>query len=164
MNIALIGMPAAGKSFIGKQVAERLGYAFVDPDNLIEAETKKPLQQVLEELGDEAFLVKEWQVLKSATRGRNNQLISPGGSIIYTDAAMDYLADIGFIVYLFAPVQVLIERMNQQPRGIVGANTKTLAELFAERDSLYRTWANATVNANQDPEAVVEEIMGVLPQ
>lgn len=163
MNIALIGMPASGKTFIGKPLAQRLGYAFLDPDKIMEAEFGKPLQGVLEELGDVAFLKKEWDTTRVATLGKEQCVISTGGSIVLTPDAMEYLATIALIIYLQVPLKALTERIGDIPRGTVGAATKTLAELFAERDPLYRKWANVTIVANREGQDVLEDILASIP-
>ena len=159
MNIALIGMPGAGKTFVGKRLATHLGYTFIDPDKILETEYEKPLQDMLNELGETEFLAREWKTTTVATRGRNRCVISTGGSIVYSEEAMDYLADISFIIYLSVAVETLHARIGDAPRGVVGAGTKSLEELFRERDPLYRKWANAVVNADREPDAVLTDIL-----
>lgn len=156
-------MPGAGKSHVGKLLAEHLGSTFIDPDKLIEAEYLKPLPEVVAELGEEAFLLKEGEITRLATRGRPHCVIATGGSIIYNTDAMEYLADIGFIVYLKVPLTTLEERIQKEPRAIVNLGEKTLAELYAERDPLYSEWANVTVYADHPDTDVLEDILTVLP-
>ena len=163
MNISLIGMPGAGKSTIGKRLAEHLGAVFVDPDKLIETEYGKPLSDILADIGEEAFLEMEGEVTRRATRGRPNCVIATGGSIVYNESAMDYLSDIGFIVYLKVPLGTLTERIEKEPRAIIGSGEKTLEELYAERDPLYTKWANAIVYANIEEGYVLEDVLAVLP-
>ena len=163
MNIALIGMPASGKTFVGKPLAARLGYTFIDPDKVMESELGKPLQGVLEELGDEAFLKKEWDTTRIATRGRDRCVISTGGSIVLTEEAMDYLADIAFIVYIKVPLDILEDRMGSTPRGTVGADSKSLSQIYAERTPLYEQWANVVIESEDNQENVLEKVLAVLP-
>jgi shikimate kinase len=82
MNITLIGMSGSGKSYIGKELADSLGFAFVDPDTLMEQKYGKPLQQILEMLGDENFLREEVVVTIDAIENANDTVLATGGSII----------------------------------------------------------------------------------
>jgi shikimate kinase len=164
MNITLIGMPASGKTQVGKKLAEEIGYVFIDPDKMIEAEYGKPLQDILEELGDETFLVKEEEVTRTATRGRNKCIIATGGSVVHTESLMEYLADISFIIYLDASLPILAKRIGDQKRGIVWAGTNAIDELFARRTPLYKKWANISVPADGDSEEVSKRIVEVLPE
>ena len=71
MNITLIGMPGSGKSSVGRVLARRLGYSFLDVDPLIvEAYGKASLQEVLESLGNEGFLDAEAEVISAYPRMR----------------------------------------------------------------------------------------------
>ena len=83
MNVTLIGMAGAGKSYIGKRLAKRLGMGFIDIDDCLKQTHGKGIQEILNEVGEEAYLEKELQALINSTNGKNNLVISPGGSIIY---------------------------------------------------------------------------------
>ena len=76
-NIVLIGMPGTGKSVVGRALADRLGYTFVDVDDLIVADAGKTLPQILRTEGLEAFLKIEARV--GASLKRENTVIATGG-------------------------------------------------------------------------------------
>jgi shikimate kinase len=164
MNITLIGMPASGKTFIGRRVAGHFGLELVDPDKLIEQEYDLPLQQVLEQLGDAAFITKEAAVTLSRAQGAEQKLFSTGGSIVYSEHVMEYLKGHSHIVYLKVPIETLTARIDGTPRGIVGADKKTLEEIFAERSALYEKWAMSTVDADRPPEEVAAAIVTAITQ
>lgn len=159
MKITLIGMPGSGKSFIGKRLANTLGYEFIDIDKILEEEYKQPLSEILERLGEQAFLEKEEDAVFRSASKSNKVVISPGGSIIYSEKAMQYLKTNSIILYLEVPLAVLQERIGLASRGIVGLKTKTLADLGAERTPLYKRYAQATFDANQTREKVVNNIV-----
>ena len=159
MNITLIGMPGSGKSFVGKQLAERLQFDFVETDALIEKQYNLPLQDVLTKMGDKAFLAKEEEVVITVTTNRNNIVLSPGGSIIYSERAMKHLGDISRIMYLDVPLTVIEKRIGGIPRGIVGSDARSLEVLYRERMPLYARWADHTLDGEQDAEVLVEEII-----
>ena len=97
-NITLIGMPASGKSTLGRRLAEKLGYEFVDVDRIIEAEEKRRLKEIIAEEGDDGFLEIENRVNAGLCLERS--VIAPGGSVIYGKEAMEHLKENGVIVYL----------------------------------------------------------------
>jgi len=162
MNITLIGMPGAGKSYIGEKLANKLGYALVELDKILEKEYGLPLQQAVEKMGEKHFLKTQEEDAINHTLGRDNLVISPGGSIVYTDRAMQHLKNISTIVYLKTPLQTIEKRIAIASRGIIGLKNKTLDELYAERTTLYERWASNTIEANREAEMVVEDILKTL--
>ncbi|OGG52527.1 hypothetical protein A3C20_02790 [Candidatus Kaiserbacteria bacterium RIFCSPHIGHO2_02_FULL_55_25] len=158
MNITLIGMPGAGKSHIGKELAKHLNFTLIEFDSILEKEFGKTLQIVLEELGEESFLRKQEEDTISQTQGRDNLIISTGGSIIYTEHAMRYLADISTIIYLRADYETVEKRISAIPRGIIGLKNKSLKQLYDERTPLYEKWASFTIDANRQPLSIVNDI------
>ncbi len=89
-------------------------------------------------------------------------VVSPGGSVIYRQQAMDHLKNMSKIFYLNVPLEVLEERIADVPRGIVNAKNKTFADLYVERTPLYAKFADHTLNGNADPDSVVNEILLVV--
>ncbi len=162
MNITLIGMPGAGKSFVGKRLAEKLNFEFVELDKVIEEKYKAPLQQIVEELGEKNFLDVESSVVIDATKNTDRIVISPGGSVVYRDVSMQHLKNISTIIYLDVPLSVLENRIGDVPRGIVGNGARTFSELYRERTSLYRTWSDHVVNGDAEVDALVEDILSVI--
>ena len=146
MNVTLIGMAAAGKTHIGKQLARRLSLDFVDIDDRLEERYKKPIQALLEEVGEEKYLDLETRMLVDSTLGRDNLLISPGGSIIYRDSAMRHVRDTSKVVYLKVPFEVIEARKKgAAPRAVIGLGKQTLRELYDQRHPLYEKNADFTV-------------------
>jgi len=159
MNVTLIGMPGSGKTFVGKILAETLGFEFFDSDIAIEQEYGRTLPEILQNLGPRRFLQKEKKAVIANTRGKDKLVISPGGSIVYSEKAMEHLKTISAIVYLKTALPVIKERIGSVPRGIVGGGKKTIARLFGERSPLYEKWAETTVDANQNAVKVVHDIL-----
>ena len=88
-SISLVGMAGAGKSSIGKKLADHLGFSLIDSDLLIETEYHESLQQVLDRFGKEEFLKIEEKALMSIEF--KNTVLATGGSAIFSELAMDYL-------------------------------------------------------------------------
>ncbi|MEZ5529872.1 MAG: shikimate kinase [Porticoccaceae bacterium] len=157
-NIVLIGMPGTGKSTVGLLLAKTLGKDFVDSDILIQVREGKTLQQIMDENDYLHLRQIEEQVLTDIL-GRN-LVIATGGSAVYSEVAMEHLANNGTIVYLDTPLTVLRQRIRDyDTRGIARRPDQSFEELFAERTALYRRYADITVPGDLDtPDQVVAAI------
>ncbi len=144
-NITLIGMPASGKSTLGRRLAEKLGYEFVDVDRIIEAEEKRLLKEIIAEEGDDGFLEIENRVNAGLCLERS--VIAPGGSVIYGKEAMEHLKEIGVIVYLKLSFEEMEKRIgNPVERGVVLKQGMTLKKLYEERTPYYDRYADVVLD------------------
>ena len=107
-NIILIGMPGSGKTTIGTELAEVIGYGYIDSDSVIVAREGKRLNEIIAEVGREAFLDIEAKVNSELCADRC--VIATGGSVIYRDYAMQKLKELGKIVYLQPSYEVIESR------------------------------------------------------
>ena len=164
MNICLIGMAGAGKSYIGRKLASNLDLEFLDNDEALKLSHGKGIQEILDDVGEEKYLETEAQTLIQGTRGKDNLVISPGGSVIYRNDAMDHLKDISTIIYLRVPFETIELRLKDlPPRAIIGLGRKSLRELFDERHPLYITHADKTIDLSEsNADHVVETILSYL--
>jgi shikimate kinase len=136
-NITLIGMAGAGKSFIGQELAKRLGYDFLDIDRIIEQKAEMKLQKIIDSLGESKFLEFEEQSIL-ALDNLKKCVVSPGGSAVYSAKAIAFLKEISIIILLTAPFRAIQERLgDMRNRGIIGLRDKDLKTLFDERTLLY---------------------------
>jgi len=160
MNITLIGMSGVGKSRIGRLLSRKLNYDYLDIDRLIEQRNNKKLQELIDCLGDEKFLKLEENAILSIGI-TNNSVISPGGSGIYSQRAMNFLKGISTIVFLNASLQEIKTRAgNFSKRGIVGLKEKGLEKLFEERLPFYKRYADITVDIEDfDAELIASMII-----
>ena len=84
-------------------------------------------------------------------------MVSPGGSVVYSPESMDLLKSISTVVYLAADAKTIQARIDTSSRGIVGIKEKSFEELFAERESLYKQYADITIQTQgKTPREVVE--------
>jgi shikimate kinase len=146
-NLTLIGMPGAGKSTVGIILAKNLGLGFIDTDVLIQTRQQKSLQQILDAQGHlELRAIEEAEILQLQVA---NHVIATGGSAAYSDKAMAHLQRISTIIFLHVDFCVLQRRIrNFTTRGIAKAAHQSFQDLFDERQRLYRTYAELTVDAN----------------
>lgn len=162
-HIVLIGMPSSGKSSIGKILAEKLQFNFLDGDDLLVQRFGKKLSEIIDEVGEEEFIKREGQEFLQLQL-EEPTVLAPGGSLVYSHSAMEYLATIADIIYLDTPLQEIEMRIpDSVARGIIGAKDKTLARLYDERVVLYKKYAMKTVdNSKVRPSVVAERILVIL--
>lgn len=109
-NLYLIGMMGAGKTTIGRKLANRLGYRFLDTDALIEAAAGKPITEIFASQGEAAFRKLETQVL-SQVAAHTSLVIATGGGIVTRQMNWSYLHH-GVVIWLDVPVPVLVSRLS----------------------------------------------------
>ena len=147
MTVTLIGMPGAGKSMMGIELAKALGYSWVDADAVIEQRTGRKLQSIINEDGLASFRRLEEEVLMSLALDRT--VISTGGSAIYYDKAMENFKAHGKVVYLYVGKEEIVRRLGDySERGIVLSPGTTIGDLFDERTPLYEKYADITVHCD----------------
>lgn len=162
MNITLIGMPGSGKSTVGKLLARRLGWAFVDVDPLIEAHEGQPLQVILDRLGTDAFLDLEADVCASLQC--HDTVLAPGGSAVLREKGAEHLKSLGPVVYLDVPCEILLSHLgNLATRGVTLAPGQTIAGLLEYRRPFYEKYADVTVEGGcPNVEDTVDRVMAAL--
>lgn len=144
-NIILIGMPGCGKTTVGTELSEVLGYGYIDSDSVIVAREGKRLNEIIAEVGREAFLDIEAKVNSELCASRC--VIATGGSVIYRDYAMQKLKELGTVVYLKHTYQVIAGRLGDlKKRGVALKEGFTLKDLYNERAPLYEKYADIIVN------------------
>ncbi|NKC15758.1 MAG: shikimate kinase AroK [Gammaproteobacteria bacterium] len=150
-NIFLVGSMGAGKSTIGKQLAKSLRKDFVDSDNEIERRTGVDISYIFDLEGEEGFRRREQQVINELTQGRDTVLATGGGAILSAENRACLVAR-GFIVYLYAPLDLLVERTSRdRNRPLLNGDDprQRLSELLEERDPLYRQVADLVMETDQ---------------
>lgn len=158
-NIIFIGMPASGKSTIGVVIAKRLGYDFIDTDLLIQKQENRLLKEIIADVGNDGFLAIENQVNRDLEA--EHAVISPGGSVIYCEEAMEHFKEIGTIVYLKVSFETINRRIsNAKNRGVVLKEGQTLKDLYEERTKLFEKYADYTISEDGlDLEETIDKVL-----
>jgi len=145
-NIILIGMPGSGKSTVGVILAKQLKMQFLDTDILIQNQTNKTLQEIVNTDGHMALRQTEEKVLLGIQC--HNHIIATGGSAAYSTSAMNHLRSGGTVVFLHTELSALQTRIdNYETRGLAKRPDQSLLDLFDERKVLYEKFADITVES-----------------
>ncbi len=144
-NIILIGMPAVGKTTIGKRIAAAADLTFLDTDRIIETETGKKIPDLIREHGTDGFLAIENRIC--AELDTENCIIATGGSVVYGEDAMRHLSENGTVVYLKLAFPLLQKRLRTpRERGVVLRRGQSLYDLYRERVPLYEKYADIVID------------------
>ncbi len=172
MNIILIGFKKTGKTTIGKALAKAMGMQFLDTDHCIEndfyqtTEMKFSARKIYDWLGGEAFRGLEKQAIKKLLPIENAVISTGGGSLVDPENVAS-LKQIGQLIYLNTPSQVLLERFRHggQLPSFIDENDieNSFEKLYQERLTLYQ--ANADIildtghmNVNQVVKAIIAKL------
>lgn len=165
INVFLIGMMGAGKTTVGRLLAQQFGYGFLDTDSVIEQVAGKTITSIFTDEGEEAFRQLESQVL-SEVSARTHLVVATGGGIVQRRFNWSYL-HYGLIVWLDAPVEVLIERLQDDDTRPLLQGTEpaqALQRLLEERRSLYaEADLHVSINGSDTPEQLTSRIIGEIP-
>ena len=160
-RIVLTGFMGSGKSTVGPLIAERLGWRFIDVDNVIEAEAGMTIAQIFAARGESAFRDLEYATIARLASGENLVLALGGGAIERDDTRSLLLNTCGtLLVHLEVELQTTLARCGgtEGTRPVL-ADQANLAARYKRRLPLYRT-AHASIRAdNKTPNEVAEAVM-----
>lgn len=146
-NVVLVGMPGCGKSTVGVLAAKALMMDFVDTDLLLQRQSGKPLQRMVDELGTEGFTRVEEECVSGLRL--THTVIATGGSVAMEDAAMENLRQNGLVVFLRLSLDTVTRRLkNIKTRGIAMEKGQTLRDLYELRQPAYLKWADVVLDAD----------------
>ena len=148
-NIYLVGPMGAGKTTVGRHLAELLGRDFLDSDHEIERKTGATIPWIFEKEGEAGFRLRETNVLNELT-ARSALVLATGGGA--QSANREFLKQRGIVVYLYTPVELQLQRTyrdKNRPLLQVENPEQKLRELLTARDPLYREVAHHIIETNQ---------------
>ena len=151
-NLFLVGLPGAGKSTLGRQLARRLGKTFIDADAELERKLGVTIATIFEIEGETSFRDREEAALVELA-AMTNIVLATGGGVIMRPANRERLKANGMVVYLHAPPTTLYERTRRsRHRPLLNAADPIarLNELYAARDAYYREVAVLVVESSRD--------------
>ncbi|MBI4577097.1 MAG: shikimate kinase [Planctomycetes bacterium] len=169
MTLSLVGYRAVGKSTVGRILAARLGWAFLDTDEEVERLSGLPIARLWGERGEAAFRDLEAGAVLEAAR-RAGTVIAAGGGAVLREASARALRAAGPVVWLRLGAEGIARRLRADPRTptlrppLAGVDTAAEVEaLLYEREAAYRAAADLEVWAAGTPEEVATAVLAALP-
>ena len=153
-NVVLTGMPASGKSTVGRIIAKLLGKQFVDTDEEIE-KLGKPIPEIIKHDGENTFRQIETDVVKKVSKN-TGLVISTGGGAILKEENVFALKQNGRLYFIDRPLELLIPT-DDRP---LSSNKTDMEKLYNKRYSIYDGTCDQKVDANCTPEEVAKKIIG----
>jgi shikimate kinase len=164
-NISLIGFMGSGKSTIGKILAEKKSFLFVDIDRLIELEEEKSIKDIFKIYGEDYFRDLESKVINKVY-SNNHCIFACGGGVVNREQNMKIIRGNSLVIYLrVSPDNVFIRLKDVQDRPLINVKDRkdTIIKLIGKRDKLYERYAHIIVNNDDnDPGRSSEEILDLI--
>lgn len=165
LNVYLVGMMGAGKSAVGRPLAEALGYRFLDADSALEQAAGRTIAALFEEAGEEGFRDLETAVLDRIA-GFHSLVVATGGGVVTRPVNWGHLQQ-GLVVWLDAPEALLLERLRSDPtpRPLLHHPDPAgrLAALLEARRPLYSQADLRIEQTGEPPAAVARRVLEALP-
>ncbi|HYP82367.1 shikimate kinase [Variovorax sp.] len=151
MPVALVGLPGSGKTAVGRRLAQRLQWPFVDTDQCIEDRIGCTIREFFEREGEARFRAIEAQVIAEQAQSTRGVLSTGGGAVLRAENRQQ-LREKFHVVYLCSSPEDLYRRLRhdvKRPLLQVEDPLGRLRELFAARDPLYREVAHESVETGR---------------
>ncbi|MEM0910089.1 MAG: shikimate kinase AroK [Pseudomonadota bacterium] len=161
-NVFLVGPMGAGKSTIGRHLADELHLEFFDSDQEIERRTGADISWIFDLEGEDGFRKREENIIEELTEKQGIVLATGGGSVI-SKKIRNHLSARGIVVYLQTTIDKQVARTQRDKRRPLLQNDKpeqVLVELASERNPLYEEVADYIVDTDdQSARAVANQII-----
>jgi shikimate kinase len=165
VNVVLLGLRASGKSIVGGLLAQRLGFVFVDTDDLVTRNAGCPIRDIFEREGGRSFRRRESAAVREAAQG-DRRVIALGGGALLSEANRTTLRANSFFVWLRAAPETLVRRVREDPTSPAGRPNLTptggleeILRVSAEREAIFQQVADTRIDTDRlSPRQVAAEI------
>jgi shikimate kinase len=161
-RLFLIGMMGAGKSTVGRLLARRGGFDFIDCDRELEARSGVSIATIFELEGEESFRRREAALIDELTQ-RPRTVLATGGGAILAEENRRHLRSRGLVIYLRASLDEILRRTQKdraRPLLQTADRRGRIAQLLTEREALYEEIAHVTVQSSSgNPNRLVAKLM-----
>lgn len=156
-SIALIGMPGCGKTTIGKLLARKLNYEFVDMDKFIEKTSKKTVKELFA-ISEEHFRDIESDACKTLS-DLSKAVIATGGGVVKREDNIQFLRKNCVIVFIDRTTEDILADIDYKSRPLLADDYReNLCRLYNERYALYKKYSDFWVVNNKSLGCIVGEI------
>ena len=157
-RIVLVGMMGSGKTTVGQLVAERLGWRYVDNDEVVRDLSGREPAAIAADDGEDALHAFEADALLATLRTGSRVVIGAAAWVVLHEACREALAREPDVVYLRARPETLRARIGAgRGRRTDATDQRWLEDRAQERDSLYRSLARLTLDVDADPPDVIAD-------
>lgn len=161
LNVILIGLMGAGKTSIGKQVADIMGFGFIDMDEYIEQRENKSISDLFA-VSEEHFRSIETEVAKELG-SKQNSVISTGGGVVKSEINMKYLSNQdNVVVYIKRQPEEILKDIDVSNRPLLKQNPDYLFDIYNERKELYEKYADLVLENDSSEEDAVNKLVSLL--
>ncbi|MCP1659218.1 shikimate kinase [Neisseria perflava] len=164
-NLILVGLMGAGKTTLGKHIAQLLGRQFYDSDHEICVASGVSIPTIFEMEGEEGFRNRESAILKKLAQ-QENIVLSTGGGSVLREENRRCLREHGTVIYLHTLPEVLLERTRydtNRPLLRVENPLAKLQELYNVRDKIYRDTAHVVIESG-NYQKTIQHVLDALKQ
>ena len=152
-NVTLVGMPACGKTTVGKLLAEKTGKTFVDTDDEIVKRIGMDIPAYFERYGESAFRQVECQIIEEIS-AKNNQIIATGGGAVLNADNVRRLKQNGLVYFIDRSLELLCPTDNRP----LSKDRASMEKRYKERYHIYCSTCDVKVNGDLSADAVAQEI------
>lgn len=161
--VVLLGFMGTGKTRVGAVLARRLGWRFVDTDELIAGKAGLPIPEIFARCGEPHFRALEREVVRELA-GQTGVVVAGGGGVVLDGTNLELLKRHGARVFvLTASVETILRRTADSDRPLLQGDARARREkaeqLLAAREPLYRAAGLAIATNHKSPEEVADEIL-----
>jgi len=158
-NISLIGFMGSGKSTIGRILADKNGFLFIDIDRVIELEEEKEIKDIFRIYGEDYFRDLESKVIDKLYLNKNC-VFACGGGVVNREKNMRIIRGNSIVIYLnVLPENIFTRLKDVKDRPLIEVKNRkeTIQELLGKRDKLYRKYAHIIVNNDSNNSYMASE-------
>ena len=161
MNIiSVIGMAGCGKSTVGSAISEKFNLSYIDTDHLIEKKFQMTLEDIKKRFGYKFVRSSEEEVIISINS--STQIISTGGSAVYSSLSMKHLKSFSKIIYIDTPLATIVERIDiGQERGLAVPDGLSISDIYSERKPLYEEFSEHIVDGSKSVDEIIADIQKI---
>ena len=162
-HIFLIGMPGAGKTTIGKALAQTLGLEFFDVDTEIQERTGKSIQNIIIHDGEDEFHQLELEVIQELMSHKKASVIATGGGTVLCDETAALMRESGYVVLIQRDVKQILDDLDMEIRPLLKESIEYIFRLYEERQPIYERVSHIKIENISNVADVVKAVISALP-